>query len=254
MGIAEAIAITKIVTAKNFAILPSRVAGNRSAFLALFQSNLFSISTRKANKNLDDQQRLREAAPAIKDFALRHRLRRSVTAKRLNCASLILLNIEDRGQPRHLEQVMHSLIQVCELQFSTLVTNRCVSLNQLPDSRAVDVLNLSQIQNYFLVSFVRQITNNIAENDISFAQRDSSADIKDGRIAQLPDGCLHFDRRFALHTETQLIEYGACRSCNFVRLCPNHDQPTPLFKNLPEENDVLRTFLIRGWLGSLGVV
>ena len=134
MGIAEAIAITKIVTAKNFAILPSRVAGNRSAFLALFQSNLFSISTRKANKNLDDQQRLREAAPAIKDFALRHRLRRSVTAKRLNCASLILLNIEDRGQPRHLEQVMHSLIQVCELQFPRLVANRCVSLNQLPDS------------------------------------------------------------------------------------------------------------------------
>src|SRR5437868_3573953 len=64
----------------------------------------------------------------------RHRLRRSVTAKRLNCASLILLNIEDRGQPRHLEQVMHSLIQVCELQFPRLVANRCVSLNQLPDS------------------------------------------------------------------------------------------------------------------------
>src|SRR5438128_8259403 len=38
MGIAEAIAITKIVTAKNFAILTSRLAGYRSAFLALFQS------------------------------------------------------------------------------------------------------------------------------------------------------------------------------------------------------------------------
>src|SRR5437870_9755403 len=69
MGISEAIATTKIVTAKNFAILPSPVAGNQSAFLALFQSNLFSISTRKSNKNLDDQQRLREAASAIKDFA-----------------------------------------------------------------------------------------------------------------------------------------------------------------------------------------
>src|SRR5205807_7235171 len=126
--------VTGVQTCALPILLPSRVAGNRSAFLALFQSNLFSISTRKANKNLDDQQRLREAAPAIKDFALRHRLRRSVTAKRLNCASLILLNIEDRGQPRHLEQVMHSLIQVCELQFPRLVANRCVSLNQLPDS------------------------------------------------------------------------------------------------------------------------
>src|SRR5439155_1345815 len=153
-GIAEAIAITKIVTAKNFAILPSPVAGNRSAFLALFQSNLFSISTRKANKNLDDQQRLREAAPAIKDFALRHRLRRSVTAKRLNCASLILLNIEDRGQPRHLEQVKDS----------------------------------------------------------------------------------------------------ARRGCKFLRLGPNYDQRAPFLENLSKESSVLRTFLIRGRLGSLGVV
>src|SRR2546430_8385896 len=66
MGIAEAIAITKIVTAKNFAMMPSHVAGYRSAFLALFQSNLFSISTRKANKNLDDQQRLRGSSSGNK--------------------------------------------------------------------------------------------------------------------------------------------------------------------------------------------
>src|SRR5207302_10235849 len=102
--------------------------------LPLYQSNQIYISTRKASKKLDDQPRGRETAPATKDFALRQRLPRTVTAKRLNCASLILLNIEDRGQPRHLEQVMHSLIQVCELQFPRLVANRCVSLNQFPDS------------------------------------------------------------------------------------------------------------------------
>src|SRR5438046_3696067 len=159
-----------------------------------------------------------EAAPAIKDFALRHRLRRSVTAKRLNCASLILLDIEDRGQPRHLEQVMHSLIQVCELQFSTLVTNRCVSLNQLPDSRAVDVLNLSQIQDYSLVSFVRQITNNIAENDISFAQRDSSADLKNGHIAYLPASCLHSDRGLSVLSEPLPVKASARAGCTLLRL------------------------------------
>src|SRR5437870_3861264 len=194
-----------------------------------------------------------EAAPAIKDFALRHRLRRSVTAKRLNCASLILLNIEDRGQPRHLEQVMHSLIQVCELQFPRLVANRCVSLNQLPDS-AVDVLNLGQIQDYSLVSFIRQITNNIAENDISFAQRDSSADLKNGHIAYLPDSCLHSDRGRSVHAEPQPVKDSARRGCKFLRLGPNYDQRAPFLENLSKESSVLRTFLIRGRLGSLGVV
>src|SRR5437667_12804262 len=82
MGIAEAIAITKLVTAKNFVILTSRLAGYRSSFLALFQSDCSpSPKEGMARTACNGHPGIWETASAIKDFALRHRLRRSVTAK-----------------------------------------------------------------------------------------------------------------------------------------------------------------------------
>src|SRR3989442_9739873 len=41
---------------------------------------------------------------AVKNFALRHRLRRALAAKRLDCTTFVFLNSENRGQPRHIDR------------------------------------------------------------------------------------------------------------------------------------------------------
>jgi hypothetical protein len=147
-------------------------------------------------------------------YALSHSLRRA--AKGLDRACLILLNIENCGQPGHLEQIMYSLVQIGEFQLPTLVPNRRVRLDQFPDSRTVYVLNFAQVQHDRFSAFFRQISNNLAENDISLAQRNSSADVKDGYSAHLPSGGLHPDGGLSSHSESEPVKNRARGSRQFL--------------------------------------
>src|SRR5208337_1035101 len=131
-------------------------------------------------------------------------------------ARLILLNIENGGQPCQLEQIMYSLIQIGEFQLSALVPNRGVSLDQFPDSRTVYVLNLAQVQHDRFLAFFRQVSNNLAENDISLAQRNSPTDVQDGYSAHLPGGGLHLDRGLSFHSDSQPVKDGARRTRKFL--------------------------------------
>ena len=55
-------------------------------------------------------------------------LRRGWTGKRLDGAGLVLFDIEDCRQPCHLQQIMHPLAQIHELEFAPLVANGGMSL------------------------------------------------------------------------------------------------------------------------------
>src|SRR5262245_36936775 len=68
-------------------------------------------------------------------------------SKRLNCARFVLLNVEDPVQTRHPEKVHQRLMNVYELQLTTLLAKCCVSSDQLSDARSVYVADFIQIQN-----------------------------------------------------------------------------------------------------------
>src|ERR1035437_10389858 len=104
---------------------------------------------------------------------------------------------------------MFSLVQIGVFPLPTLVPNRGVNLDQLSDTRTVDVLNFAQVQHDRLGAFFRQISNNLAENDISLAQRNSSADVKNRYSAHLPGGGLHLDGAPSFHSDSQPVKNGA---------------------------------------------
>ena len=101
---------------------------------------------------------------------------------------------------------MYSLVQIGEFQLPTLVPNRRVSLDQFPDSRTVYVLNFAQVQHDRFLTLFRQISNNLAENDIPLSQRNSSADVNDGYSAHLPGGGLHLDWGRSCHSNPQPVK------------------------------------------------
>src|SRR5882762_3530102 len=230
MGIAERIAITMMVIAKNFAMMPSPWPVS-----ARLHESVSRVISRppcggQTINSWAGQQRPAQGLKQLQTmttYALSDRLRRA--AKRLDRACLILLNIENCGQPGHLEQIMYSLVQIGEFQMTTLVPNRRVSLDQFPDSRTVDVLNFAQVQHDRFLAFLRQISNNLTENDISLSQRNSSSNVNDCYSAHLPGSGLHFDGGRSCHSNPQLVKNRARGSRKFLRFCPNHDQGTPFF-------------------------
>src|SRR6266403_2355275 len=246
MGIAERIAITMIVIAKNFAMMSS--PWPVSARLHESVERVISRPPR-GGQTINGWGWPATGSPRFEitrtmtTYALSHRLRRG--AKGVDRACLILLNIENCGQSGHLEQIMYSLVKIGEFQVPTLVTNRRVSLDQFPDSRTVDVLNFAQVQHDRFPAFFRQISNNLAENDISLSQRNSSSDVNDCYSAHLPGSGLHFDGGRPCHSNPQLVKNRARGSRKFLRFCPNHDQGTPLFENFAEERDVFRALFSR---------
>jgi len=116
------------------------------------------------------------------------------------------MNIENGGQMGHLKQIMYPLVQIDEFQPAALVSNRGVSLDQFPDPRTVHVQNFAQVQDDRFSSFFRQISNNLAQNNIPLSHRNSSADVNDGYLAHLPDGSLHLDRGTPLHSNSAPIK------------------------------------------------
>ena len=78
------------------------------------------------------------------------------------------MDIEDAGQSRHMEQVAHSFVEISQLELTTFVPNCGVGLNQLPHARAVDIVDLAQVQNYLLILFLYQLAHDVAQHYIAF--------------------------------------------------------------------------------------
>jgi hypothetical protein len=65
--------------------------------------------------------------------------------KGLNCARLVLLNVEDPVQTCHLENVHQSFMEVHELQLTALFANSCMDSDQLADAARVHGVDSVQI-------------------------------------------------------------------------------------------------------------
>src|SRR5208283_5790645 len=106
-------------------------------------------------------------------------------------ALLILVNIENGGQPRQVKQIMYALAQIGEFHLPTLVPKGRVGLHQFSHSRTVHVMNSVQVQDDCFLALPSKIQNNLAENDVAFAHCNSSGDVNNSYSTHLPDGSLH---------------------------------------------------------------
>src|SRR5437762_12486623 len=86
---------------------------------------------------------------------------------------------------------MDFLGKVQQLEFATLVAHGGEGAHQFTDAAAIDVSDVAQVQQHFLVAFGKQISNGVTQNDATFAERDSTAQVYHRDAIYLPGTCFH---------------------------------------------------------------
>jgi len=112
------------------------------------------------------------------------RLVRSVESGELletaDCGALIGLNVEDRKQPRDLDQIVYALGQVDQLQFAARIANGRVGANKFADARAIDVIHIGEIEQNLSSAAIDELANHLAQCGAAFTERDFPTEVDDG--------------------------------------------------------------------------
>src|SRR5271170_5299656 len=74
----------------------------------------------------------------------------------------VVLDVEDRVELGDLEQVVDLLGEVQELQLAALVADGGIGADQLADARAVDVVDVAEVQQDKLGALGEQVTGGVA--------------------------------------------------------------------------------------------
>src|SRR6185312_12345712 len=77
----------------------------------------------------------------------------------LDGAGFVVLYVEDGVELGDLEQVVNLFGEVQELQFAALVTRGGVGADELADARAVNVVDVTEIEQDVLLAFGQQVAN-----------------------------------------------------------------------------------------------
>src|SRR6185437_9078629 len=117
---------------------------------------------------------------------------------------LIIPYVEHGIEFGDLEQIMHLLGEVEQLQLSALIANGGESADQFTDPGAVNISNVAQVQQDLLFSPAYQISDGIPEHYAAFSQGDASHHVHHRDAIHLPTACLH----------------GHCNSSSFAALRP----------------------------------
>ncbi len=104
---------------------------------------------------------------------------------------LVVPYVEDGVQLRSLQQVVDLLGQVQQLQLAPLVADRSKGPEQGVDARTVNVVDVAQVQQDFLVSLAEQTFDSVAQHRDIFALLDTSTQVNDGDAIYLPGACFH---------------------------------------------------------------
>src|SRR5581483_2892169 len=115
--------------------------------------------------------------------------------KRLHRRCFIILHIKNGVQLRDLQQIVHLLRQVEQLQLATLVLNSRECTDQLANSRAVDIVHIAEVQQNLLVSFCEQVFDCVAEHNAAFTERNAPIAIDNVHSINLAgaDSQIHWD-------------------------------------------------------------
>jgi hypothetical protein len=87
-----------------------------------------------------------------------------------------------------LQQILHAFSEIEELELALLARDGGVAVDEFSHPGRVDIADLAQIQQEFLVAGGNQILDGIAEKGGTFAEGDATDRIDDGDIANLAGG------------------------------------------------------------------
>src|ERR1022692_2021459 len=109
----------------------------------------------------------------------------------LNRRGFVVLYVEDGVEFGDLEQVVHLLGEVKQLEFAALVLGGGEGADQFADAGAIDVVDFGKIQDDLLVAFGKQIAYGVAQGNAALAQSDPSTAIHNGDSVHLPAAKFH---------------------------------------------------------------
>src|SRR3954468_8779226 len=89
--------------------------------------------------------------------------------ERLYCVRFVVLDIENGVQLGNLQKVVNLFGEIEQLQLSAAIANGGEGTYQLTDPRAVDIGDISEVQQNFLVPLGDHVTNDIPEHGATFA-------------------------------------------------------------------------------------
>src|SRR6266849_2594736 len=112
-------------------------------------------------------------------------------AERLYGPCFVVLDIEDSVELRDLQQIVHFLGEVEQLQFAALVFGSGEGADKFADARAVDIVPFAAVQRNLLLSFGQQVADRIAQNHAAFAEGDPAAEVDYGDAIHLTSTGLH---------------------------------------------------------------
>ena len=104
---------------------------------------------------------------------------------------LVVHYVEDGVQLRILQHVVDLLGQVQQLQLAALVADRSKGPEQGVDARTVNVVDVAQVQQDFLVSLAEQTFDRVAQHRDVFALLETSTQVNDGDAIYLPGACFY---------------------------------------------------------------
>jgi len=106
-------------------------------------------------------------------------------AKTSHSGRFVRLNIENREKPRDLDDVVHALGQIDELQFALRAADGGICAHQFANAGAVDVIHVGQVEQDFPLTDTHEIADHLAKHSAAFAQCDPAAEINDGDITHV---------------------------------------------------------------------
>src|ERR1700674_1415762 len=107
------------------------------------------------------------------------RMKSHKTSKR---SAFVSKHIKHRIQLGDLKKIADFLRQVQQLQVPALILHRRVPADQLADSRAVDVVHVSQVQQNQFSLILQQSPNRLSQQSAAVAEDDATTQIHDGYL------------------------------------------------------------------------
>jgi hypothetical protein len=107
------------------------------------------------------------------------RVRSPKTVKR---GALVGKDIKHRVQLGDLKKIPNFLRQVQQLQIPALIFHRRKPADQLADSRAVDVVHVSEIQKNHFPLIIQQSPDRLSQKSAAVSERNPSAQVHNGDL------------------------------------------------------------------------
>src|ERR1017187_6343663 len=106
-------------------------------------------------------------------------------------AGFVFVNVEDGIQLGDLQQVLHPLVQVEQLQLPAAVGHGGKARYQLADPRAVDIGNVPEVEQDLFLVLPHHVSQGFAKRTGPFAESDSTGHVHHGDVAHLPSSQLN---------------------------------------------------------------